>query len=101
MEGLRFVVALGIFLFGAYFTGKLRGVPLREAFARGAAQAPGALSPAAALSSTVTARSAISAPDHTSVAATASWSASVPIPSRARASRASVTARSLERGSPR
>ena len=51
MEGLRFVVALGIFLFGAYFTGKLRGVPLREAFARGAAQAPGALSPAAALSS--------------------------------------------------
>ena len=51
MEVLRFVVALGIFLFGAYFTGKLRGVPLREAFARGAAQAPGALSPAAALSS--------------------------------------------------
>ena len=43
MEVLRFVVALGIFLFGAYFTGKLRGVPLREAFARGAAQAPGGL----------------------------------------------------------
>ena len=56
MEGLRFVVALGIFLFGAYFTGKLRGVPLREAFARGAAQAPGALSPAAALSSAANAR---------------------------------------------
>ena len=49
MEILRFVIALGIFLFGAYFTAKLRGIPLRGAFSRDRAQAPGALSPAAAL----------------------------------------------------